>query len=188
MSKFREKLASFPDFEIIGYEAFKGVNILFNIETNDNQLKDKIIENNLDAIERNFIVSTVNEYLVDTIQQDEKLFNYAVTDIIIDYMEGNMDLPTELIDLELLNGKCSVKGEFNKTKFKSLPLNQKLEIVKDLDDFISYVWTNYYHENRDFDIKNLVNLPYSDMVEYEQRKEAKTSSLSNFRKILNSLK
>lgn len=161
MSKLRQKLAGIGDFNITGYSAYKGVSIMFKAQTNDEELKKKIAENNLSTSERNFIISTISEYFEDTVKTDDSLFNYAVGNIVIDYMEGNMNLPSGLINQGFIDSKCMQKKQgsdqkiFQKNKFRALPLNERIRVINDYSEFLSYVWLDDYI-NPSYDIKNLI--------------------------------
>lgn len=192
MSKLRERLAALPDFEITGYEAYKGINILFNVETSDTDLQKKILTNTLIPAERNYIISSVNEYFVDTVQTDENLFNYAVGDIVVENMEGTMDIPDGLLNEKFIEEKCMQKKQgtsdkvFSKNKFRLLPLQEKLNIVNDMYDFIDFAWTGDYLDNKDFfDIRNLIKIPGMSPEDFEDQDVA---SLSSFRRRYASLK
>lgn len=157
-----KKKASLSDFQIVGYDgAYKGVNVLFILDTQDEDLKKQILNNNLSPSERNFIISSISEYFESQIQSDERLYDYGVGDIIIDMMEGTMKYPEGLLDKKLIENKCCVKqrssGEmtFSKVKFRGLPLSERLPMVKDYAEFFDYVWGDTY-QNRQTDINNLV--------------------------------
>ncbi len=170
MSKLRAKIANLfkaadiidGNFEIIGYNTGKGVNIVYLLRTEDEEVKRKILSNSLTEGERNFLISSVGEYFENQIKTDEKLFKYAVADIVVFYVDGEMDLPDGLLNKEFLDS-CARKNQktkemiFNKNKFNGMPLNEKINVLADPMGFFDYVYGEDYRSSN-MDIKYLVTL------------------------------
>jgi hypothetical protein len=176
MSLYKKMLtASTSDFQIVGYNAYLGVNIIFLVDSQDQEFLERVRTNKIDRTERNFLVSSVNEYFCDTVAMDDKLFHYAVGNIIIDYMEGKIQLPENLINKQFIDENCmkntKIKSEdpnveptrelvFDKNKFRNLPVSQAVNVVTDMTAFFDDVWAGDYYKSN-FDITNLV-IPKSD--------------------------
>lgn len=170
MSRLKEKVASLMkkagivdgNFQITGYNTGKGVNIVYLLQTEDQEVKEKILNNDLTEGERNFIISSVGEYFESQVRIDEKLFKYAVADIVIFYVDGEMDLPAGLLSQEFIES-CARKNQktkemiFNKNKFNGMPLNEKIGVLADPTGFFDYVYGEDFMSSN-MDIKNLVTL------------------------------
>jgi len=192
MGFIKRILASVPDFQICGYNAYLGVNIVFLLDTSDEQLKEQIRTNKVTRSERNFIVSTINEYFCDTVGNDNDLCHYAIGNILIDYMNGNFKLPDALVNKEYLeqvafrktkikdpenpDAKPVVENLFNKNKFNSLPASEQVKCINDLSEFFDEVWARDYLKPN-YDLTNLVILKEdaNNLGEDEKQQTAKSS-------------
>lgn len=177
-----KKKAEYVDVNVTGFRGYKGEQLIFFIDCNDSKMKEKIMSNSLSESERNFIVATVGEYFDETCRTNEDLFKVGIEDLIIMYEEGQMDLPQNLINEEFLK-KCSRKkqgtGEmaFNKTKFRGMPLADKVQVVNDPMEFFMDIWGEDYLDGKS-DINNLVKLNDSDISDLEDD-ETQTAILTS---------
>jgi hypothetical protein len=184
-------------FDITSYTAFRDATIFFYAKCDHPVFAKRILENKLNKAEKNFIFTTISEWFDERIKTDEKLFDYGVGNLLIDFMEGTIsknEFPTTLINKEALS-KCmqkkqgSTKAEFNKNKFRALPLADKVAIITDPQEFCYKVWCEDYLDTR-YDIGNLVRIEgatYNDsdiMLGVGDDDEEATASTSKFREKL----
>ena len=136
------------------------------METPDPELRKKIKDNSLSESERNFLISMAGEYFEQVVVKDEKLFDMTIGRPIIAHFLGddlNDILPDELINEEALplasqKNQKTKELQFNKNKFRKLPMEDKVKFVTDLMLVFTEVWADAFY-NKETDIKNLITIP-----------------------------
>lgn len=164
--KKQKKCASTLDVTFIGYRAENEEGIEIYMETPDPELRQKIKDNSLSESERNFLISMAGEYFEQVVVKDEKLFDMTIGRPIIAHFLGddlNDILPDELINEEALplasqKNQKTKELQFNKNKFRKLPMEDKVKFVTDLMLVFTEVWADAFY-NKETDIKNLITIP-----------------------------
>ena len=164
--KKQKKCASTLDVTFTGYRAENEEGIEIYMETPDPELRQKIKDNSLSESERNFLISMAGEYFEQVVVKDEKLFDMTIGRPIIAHFLGddlNDILPDELINEEALplasqKNQKTKELQFNKNKFRKLPMEDKVKFVTDLMLVFTEVWADAFY-NKETDIKNLITIP-----------------------------
>lgn len=164
--KKQKKCASTLDVTFTGYRAENEEGIEIYMETPDPELRQKIKDNSLSEGERNFLISMAGEYFERIVVRDEKLFDMTIGRPIIAHFLGddlNDILPDELINEEALplasqKNQKTKELQFNKNKFRKLPMEDKVKFVTDLMLVFTEVWADAFY-SKETDIKNLITIP-----------------------------
>ncbi|MFW6007769.1 MAG: hypothetical protein ACOCP8_00780 [archaeon] len=163
MNKFKEKLrkiASIYDFEITGYEYHRDMNMVYVLETQDEELLKKLRTNTLNYTERNFILNSISEYFENQALINEKFWDATIGTVITGFETTNHNYPKkDLINEDVFKKAYTRDGEFRENKFKKLSFEDKKSLIKDYAEFFDYVYANDFRENRSFDIMTLVYVP-----------------------------
>ena len=136
------------------------------METSDPELRQKIKDNSLSEGERNFLISMAGEYFEKVVVQDEKLFDMTIgRPIIAHYLGDELNdlLPDDLINEDALplasqKNQKTKEIQFNKNKFRRLPMEDKAKFVTDLMLVFTEVWADSFY-SKETDIKNLITIP-----------------------------
>ena len=164
--KKQRKCASTLDVTFTGYRAENEEGMEIYMETSDPELKQKIKDNSLSEGERNFLISMAGEYFEKVVVQDEKLFDMTIGRPIIAHYLGdelNDILPDDLINEDALplasqKNQKTKEIQFNKNKFRRLPMEDKAKFVTDLMLVFTEVWADSFY-SKETDIKNLITIP-----------------------------
>ena len=164
--KKQRKCASTLDVTFTGYRAENEEGMEIYMETSDPELRQKIKDNSLSEGERNFLISMAGEYFEKVVVQDEKLFDMTIGRPIIAHYLGdelNDILPDDLINEDALplasqKNQKTKEIQFNKNKFRRLPMEDKAKFVTDLMLVFTEVWADSFY-SKETDIKNLITIP-----------------------------
>ncbi len=164
--KKQRKCASALDVTFTGYRAENEEGMEIYMETSDPELRQKIKDNSLSEGERNFLISMAGEYFEKVVVQDEKLFDMTIGRPIIAHYLGdelNDILPDDLINEDALplasqKNQKTKEIQFNKNKFRRLPMEDKAKFVTDLMLVFTEVWADSFY-SKETDIKNLITIP-----------------------------
>lgn len=164
--KKQRKCASTLDVTFTGYRAENEEGMEIYMETSDPELRQKIKDNSLSESERNFLISMAGEYFEKVVVQDEKLFDMTIGRPIIAHYLGdelNDILPDDLINEDALplasqKNQKTKEIQFNKNKFRRLPMEDKAKFVTDLMLVFTEVWADSFY-SKETDIKNLITIP-----------------------------
>lgn len=164
--KKQRKCASTLDVTFTGYRAENEEGMEIYMETSDPELRQKIKDNSLSEGERNFLISMAGEYFEKVVVQDEKLFDMTIGRPIIAHYLGdelNDILPDDLINEDALplasqKNQKTKEIQFNKNKFRKLPMEDKAKFVTDLMLVFTEVWADSFY-SKETDIKNLITIP-----------------------------
>jgi hypothetical protein len=120
---YLKKILAMGQFNIVGHNTKGGFDIVYIVDTQDEELKQKITDNKLDGTERNFLVSSIAEYFEANVATDRNLFNCGIGNFIIpeidgktieEIQSGKFDFPAELININWLASSKAVKSTKNK--------------------------------------------------------------------------
>ena len=164
--KKQRKCASTLDVTFTGYRAENEEGMEIYMETSDPELRQKIKDNSLSEGERNFLISMAGEYFEKVVVQDEKLFDMTIGRPIIAHYLGdelNDILPDDLINEDALplasqKNQKTKEIQFNKNKFRRIPMEDKAKFVTDLMLVFTEVWADSFY-SKETDIKNLITIP-----------------------------
>lgn len=197
-----KKVAAIPEFEITGHEIKRDMNILYIFETDNDELLNKVKNNTLNAVERNFIINTVSEYFETVAKIDQKFWKYSVANVIIGFINmGDEDyLPSNLLNDKIWE-KCFKKShktgekEFSPTYLRGLSFEDQKNLITDYSEFFDFIWGNDFRNNRSIDIMHLLYVPqlgeennpnivFEDGITRLDEQEIASSFKNKLRKIL----
>lgn len=198
-----KKILAMGQFNIVGYNSKGGLDIIYIVETQDPQLKEKIQNNTLEGSERNFLVSSISEYFEATVASDNKLFDCGIGNIIIPEINNKtikeiktekFNFPVELLNINWIENSSAIKStknqetgersnQFSKNYFNKLDVSEKINLVTNVGDFFDWAWGEDYLDKR-VDLRNFIVLSDGDQSNFVNDKEEVAVTKSTFRKKL----